>query len=84
MNDFYNPCENILFKKNYYIHEVIFFSDLEGYSKECSGCFGDLGECSVKNCFYACIGGDTPGCELCVKTNCYGEFSTCTGWSLKF
>ena len=80
-NDMVKCGQECIGKKDCTIHCVM---NLEGYSKECSGCFGDLGECSVKHCFYTCIGGDTPGCESCVKTNCYGEFSTCTGWSLTF
>ena len=32
----------------------------EGYSDDCSACFGALGGCTAKNCMGKCIGGQTP------------------------
>jgi hypothetical protein len=52
---------------------------IEGYSDNCSDCFGDLGECSIKNCIMQCIGGDTPSCEECISSNCDEGFKVCSG-----
>ena len=48
-----------------------------GYSEDCSECFGAIGECSVKNCFLKCMGGDSPTCEQCIASNCDNSFYLC-------
>lgn len=53
--------------------------DIEGYSENCSKCFGNIGECTVKNCFINCINGDTPTCEQCISKNCDDSFHLCSG-----
>ena len=54
----------------------------EGYGDQCAKCFGNLGECSVKNCFTSCIGGDSPSCEKCISNNCDNDFKNCSGLDL--
>ena len=51
----------------------------ENYSNTCCSCFGDLGECSVKNCFTKCFSGDTPPCEECISEKCDNSFTNCSG-----
>jgi hypothetical protein len=52
---------------------------IEGYSNNCSSCFGNMGECSVKNCFMKCMRGDTPDCEKCIASSCDNVFHLCSG-----
>ena len=52
---------------------------IENYTTTCCDCFGNLGECTVKNCLMKCIGGDTPQCEECISSSCDGGFNQCSG-----
>ena len=52
---------------------------IENYTTTCCDCFGSLGECTVKNCFMDCIGGDTPPCETCISSHCDDSFNKCSG-----
>ena len=54
----------------------------EGYSHLCSQCFGNIGECTVKNCLMDCMNGDTPTCEKCIASHCDDSFHTCSGLSI--
>lgn len=51
----------------------------QNYTDDCCSCFGNLGECSVKNCLTKCLGGDTPSCEECISVSCDGDFHICSG-----
>merc|ERR1739849_13522 len=39
----------------------------KGWSSGCATCFGNLADCTSKNCLAKCIGGRTPGCVTCLK-----------------
>merc|ERR1712190_87421 len=56
----------------------------KGWSSGCATCFGNLADCTAKNCLTKCIGGRTPGCVSCLKaagcdTAAFGAGS-CTGF----
>ena len=52
----------------------------DGYSADCSGCFGALTGCTKDHCLGKCLGGNTPACAACVKkAGCDTEFTTCAG-----
>ena len=53
----------------------------EGYSDACSGCFGDLAQCTKDHCMLKCIKGESDACKSCVKDNCDAAFTTCSGIS---
>ena len=56
----------------------------EGYTDACAACFGDLGGCTAKHCWSQCLGGESPKCTACTRTNCVGSpaipgFANCSG-----
>jgi len=51
----------------------------EGYSKACADCFGDLGDCTEKNCLAQCINGNNPKCTACQQAKCAPAFTACSG-----
>mmetsp|Transcript_31650 Transcript_31650/g.62760 ORF Transcript_31650/g.62760 Transcript_31650/m.62760 type:complete len:127 (+) Transcript_31650:58-438(+) len=55
--------------------------DAEGYSDECSGCFGALADCTVKKCMTECMLGRSEKCDACVAENCNPGFTDCSGIS---
>jgi len=50
-----------------------------GYTKQCASCFGDTSSCSVSNCFFQCMGGESPGCSACTVERCKPVFLKCSG-----
>jgi hypothetical protein len=50
------------------------------YSKGCSDCFGDLGQCTRDHCTLQCIKGETDACKTCTKKNCVQPFKDCSGF----
>ena len=52
---------------------------IENYTSTCCNCFGNLGECTVRNCLMKCLSGDTPQCEECISLNCDSDFNLCSG-----
>jgi hypothetical protein len=51
-----------------------------GYSKTCSGCFGNLAQCTKDNCWSSCMWGNTKACRTCTKENCVPKFEACSGF----
>merc|ERR1712076_288766 len=56
----------------------------KGWSSGCATCFGNLADCTSKNCLAKCINGRTPDCVTCLKaagcdTAAFGAGS-CTGF----
>ena len=51
----------------------------EGYSADCSACFGDLGACTEKHCLSKCIGGASKACADCQDEYCVTPWVNCTG-----
>jgi hypothetical protein len=54
-------------------------SGKEGYSSTCAACFGQLTQCTEKNCLAQCTGGKSPACAACVQKSCTPAFTTCSG-----
>eukprot|EP00414_Alexandrium_minutum_P006287 CAMPEP_0113822836 /NCGR_PEP_ID=MMETSP0328-20130328/2442_1 /TAXON_ID=39455 /ORGANISM="Alexandrium minutum" /LENGTH=159 /DNA_ID=CAMNT_0000790777 /DNA_START=94 /DNA_END=573 /DNA_ORIENTATION=- /assembly_acc=CAM_ASM_000350 len=48
-------------------------------TKACSDCFGDLAECSYKNCAMRCLRPDTPDCKKCGADHCTPAMVKCSG-----
>ena len=51
----------------------------EGYSINCSKCFGGLSDCGRINCAFECMFGTNEKCKTCVMTSCNDSFEKCSG-----
>ncbi len=54
--------------------------DKTGLSSGCGLCWGDLMDCTFKNCLSQCaFNPDSKGCTECLENNCYPTFKSCSG-----
>jgi len=52
----------------------------EGFSEDCSGCFGSIASCTASYCMFQCIGGGNSNCRACVAQNCDDALWACLGF----
>merc|ERR1711879_246326 len=52
---------------------------VEGYSNACTQCFGDTAACTKSNCFFECVGVQTPSCKKCIDDFCTPTLKSCSG-----
>ncbi len=50
-----------------------------GLSTGCSGCFGQVMDCTVKNCALQCISPTSASCTTCRDEKCTPAFTACSG-----
>ena len=51
-----------------------------GVSNPCAVCFGDVAQCTSRNCLTDCLGGDAARCNACRDAaGCTAAFEACSG-----
>ncbi len=51
-----------------------------GLSNGCATCFGEVAQCTARNCALQCTGGDEARCTMCrMMAGCVTSFETCSG-----
>lgn len=53
-----------------------------GVSNPCAVCFGDVSQCTLRNCLADCSGSDMTACDTCrAMAGCTSAFEMCSGLS---